>query len=59
MNPVVGKIPVETEEGKVGETNELPVGAGAEVVLFSVGAAPAALALDPSEEEPAATKPEV
>lgn len=56
MNPAVGKIPVETEEGKVGATKELAVGAGAGV-LFPVGAT--AAPLDPSDEEPAATKPEV
>jgi hypothetical protein len=47
MKPVVGKIPVETEEGKVGAMNELAVGAVADVLL-SVGA-----------EDPAPTKPDV
>ena len=57
MKPEVGKIPVETEEGKVGATNELAVGATGD--FFWVGATGAAVPLDPPEEEPAATKPDV
>lgn len=57
MKPEVGKIPVETEEGKVGATKELPVGATGG--FFDAVGATAAGALDPSDEDPAATKPDV